>query len=61
MAVEAGIFGSVDANAGDDRLGWDVDRVPVSAEQMTLGMVEISGWLIRDTHDLTHNSPNWPE
>jgi xylose isomerase len=40
-AVSAGIFGSVDANAGDDRLGWDVDRFPGSVEQMTLGMVEI--------------------
>ena len=37
----AGIFGSIDANAGDDRLGWDVDRFPVSVEQMTLGMLEI--------------------
>jgi xylose isomerase len=37
----AGIFGSIDANAGDDRLGWDVDRFPVSVEQMTLGMYEI--------------------
>jgi xylose isomerase len=41
MAVNAGIFGSIDANAGDDRLGWDVDRFPVSVEQMTLGMYEI--------------------
>ncbi len=40
-ANAAGIFGSIDANAGDDRLGWDVDRFPVSVEQMTLGMVEI--------------------
>ncbi len=40
-SVAAGIFGSIDANAGDDRLGWDVDRFPVSVEQMTLGMVEI--------------------
>lgn len=40
-AVGAGIFGSVDANAGDDRLGWDVDRFPVSVEQMTLGVYEI--------------------
>ena len=40
-AVGAGIFGSVDANAGDDRLGWDLDRFPVSVEQMTLGMLEI--------------------
>ncbi len=41
MAVNAGIFGSIDANAGDDRLGWDVDRFPVSVEQMSLGMYEI--------------------
>jgi xylose isomerase len=41
MSVAAGIFGSIDANAGDDRLGWDVDRFPVSVEQMTLGMYEI--------------------
>ncbi|HKE72917.1 MAG TPA: xylose isomerase, partial [Acidimicrobiales bacterium] len=40
-AVAAGIFGSVDANAGDDRLGWDVDRFPVSVEQMALGMLEV--------------------
>jgi xylose isomerase len=40
-AADAGIFGSIDANAGDDRLGWDVDRFPVSVEQMTLGMLEI--------------------
>jgi xylose isomerase len=41
VAANAGILGSVDANAGDDRLGWDVDRFPVSVEQMTLGMIEI--------------------
>jgi xylose isomerase len=41
VAVDAGIFGSVDCNAGDDRLGWDVDRFPVSVEQMTLGLVPI--------------------
>jgi xylose isomerase len=40
-AFNAGIFGSIDANAGDDRLGWDVDRFPVSVEQMSLGMIEI--------------------
>ncbi|NNE73938.1 MAG: xylose isomerase [Acidimicrobiales bacterium] len=40
-AVAGGVFGSIDANAGDDRLGWDVDRFPVSVEQMTLGMLEI--------------------
>jgi xylose isomerase len=41
VAATAGIFGSIDANAGDDRLGWDVDRFPVSVEQMTLGMLAI--------------------
>jgi xylose isomerase len=41
VAAQAGIFGSVDANAGDDRLGWDVDRFPVSVEEMTLGVLEI--------------------
>ncbi|RLE24478.1 MAG: xylose isomerase [Actinobacteria bacterium] len=40
-AFAAGIFGSIDANAGDDRLGWDVDRFPVSVEEMTLGVVEL--------------------
>ena len=41
VAIDAEIFGSVDANAGDDRLGWDVDRFPGSVEQMALGMLEI--------------------
>src|SRR4029078_4444793 len=41
VAVNAGILGSVDANSGDDRLGWDVDRFPVSVEQMNLGMLEM--------------------
>jgi xylose isomerase len=40
-AVNAGIFCSIDANAGDDRLGWDLDRFPSSVETMTLGMLEI--------------------
>ncbi|MFK7916574.1 MAG: xylose isomerase [Ilumatobacter sp.] len=40
-AVNNGIFGSVDANSGDDRLGWDLDLFPRSVEQMTLGMLEI--------------------
>lgn len=55
-AVNAGIFGSIDANAGDDRLGWDLDLFPKSVEQMTLGMLEIlrgggftTGGLLFDT------------
>jgi len=34
-------FSSVNNNAGDDRLGWNVDRFPVSVEQMTPGVVEL--------------------
>jgi xylose isomerase len=41
QAVSAGIFGSVDANRGDDRLGWDTDQFPNSVEQMSLGVYEI--------------------
>ena len=41
MAAALGVFGSIDANAGDDRLGWDVDRFPVSVEQMSLVMLEV--------------------
>jgi xylose isomerase len=32
-AFDLGLFGSIDANLGDDRLGWDVDRFPSSVEQ----------------------------
>lgn len=41
QAMSAGIFGSVDANRGDDRLGWDTDQFPNSVEQMSLGVLEI--------------------
>jgi len=41
QAVTNGIFGSVDANRGDDRLGWDTDQFPNSVEQMSLGVYEI--------------------
>ncbi len=40
-AVGSGIFGSVDANRGDDRLGWDTDQFPNSVEQMSLAIYEI--------------------
>src|SRR6056297_148452 len=40
-AVNADLFGSVDANSGDDRLGWDLDLFPTSVEVMTLGLLEI--------------------
>ncbi len=40
-AIELGIFGSVDANRGDEQLGWDTDQFPNSVEQMTLAMYQI--------------------
>jgi xylose isomerase len=40
-AVNNGIFGSIDANSGDDRLGWDLDLFPTSVEVMSLGLLEI--------------------
>ena len=41
MAAACGILGSVDANRGDDRLGWDTDQFPNSVEEMSLGVYEI--------------------
>ncbi len=41
QAVACGIFGSVDANRGDDRLGWDTDQFPNSVDQMSLGVYQI--------------------
>ncbi|MBW3603811.1 MAG: xylose isomerase [Actinobacteria bacterium] len=37
-ASAVGILGSVDANAGDDRLGWDVDRFPASVTDHVLAL-----------------------
>jgi xylose isomerase len=37
-AVAVGLLGSVDANAGDDRLGWDVDAFPSSVARHVLAM-----------------------
>ena len=37
-AATAGILGSVDANTGDDRLGWDLDRFPSSVEDNVLAL-----------------------
>ncbi|HUW03739.1 MAG TPA: xylose isomerase [Acidimicrobiales bacterium] len=36
-----GTFGSIDANRGDDRLGWDTDQFPNSVEGFALPMYEI--------------------
>jgi xylose isomerase len=41
VAMAAGIFGSIDANQGDDRLGWDTDQFPTSVETMSLVLYEI--------------------
>lgn len=40
-AVDAGIFGSVDANRGDAQNGWDTDQFPISVEEMSLALYEI--------------------
>ena len=40
-AAACGILGSVDANRGDGRLGWDTDQFPNSVEEMSLGIYEI--------------------
>jgi xylose isomerase len=37
-AATVGVLGSVDANTGDDRLGWDVDRFPSSVEENVLAL-----------------------
>ena len=40
-AIATGSFGSIDANRGDPRNGWDTDQFPNSVEEMTLAFVEI--------------------
>ncbi len=40
-AVALGIFGSVDANRGDPRNGWDTDQFPNSVYETTLAMLAI--------------------
>lgn len=37
-AAAVGLLGSVDANTGDDRLGWDVDRFPYSVAENVLAL-----------------------
>ncbi|WP_181704291.1 xylose isomerase [Chthonobacter albigriseus] len=41
MASALGIFGSVDLNRGDDRLGWDTDQFGMNVAELTLAMLEI--------------------
>lgn len=40
-AVGLGVFGSVDANRGDDRLGWDTDQFPNSVDSLAPAVYEI--------------------
>jgi len=41
VARSHGIFGSVDANRGDDRLGWDTDQFPNSVDALVPAIYEI--------------------
>ena len=40
-ARAAGLFGSVDANRGDDRNGWDTDQFPMSYYETALAMYTV--------------------
>ena len=40
-AIGHGIFGSVDANRGDDQNGWDTDQFPNSVDELSLAVYEI--------------------
>ena len=40
-AADNGILGSVDANRGDELLGWDTDQFPTNIYETTLAMYEI--------------------
>jgi xylose isomerase len=40
-AASLGLFGSVDANRGDPRNGWDTDQFPLSLYETTLAMLAI--------------------
>lgn len=41
VAAINGMLGSVDANQGDDMLGWDTDQFPSNVYETTLAMLEI--------------------
>jgi xylose isomerase len=41
VALDGGIFGSVDANRGDAQNGWDTDQFPNSVEELSLAVYEI--------------------
>ncbi len=41
LAAALGIFGSLDINRGDDRLGWDTDQFAMNVPDMTLAVYEV--------------------
>jgi xylose isomerase len=43
VAIAAGALGSVDANTGDELLGWDTDQFPTSIYLTTLTMLSLLG------------------
>jgi xylose isomerase len=41
-AVDAGLFGSIDANRGDSQNGWDTDQFPVNLYELVEAMLVIA-------------------
>jgi xylose isomerase len=41
-AVDAGMFGSIDANRGDNQNGWDTDQFPIDIYEMVEAMLVIT-------------------
>jgi xylose isomerase len=41
VAIARGIFGSIDANRGDEQNGWDTDQFPNSVDELALALYEI--------------------
>jgi xylose isomerase len=41
VAAAAGMLGSIDANAGDELLGWDTDQFNTNVRELTLAMISI--------------------
>jgi len=41
VATSQGMLGSIDANAGDELLGWDTDQFNTNVRELTLAMVSI--------------------
>jgi len=49
-AASMGLFGSVDANLGDPRNGWDTNQFPISFYETTLAMLTILKVSVFCTH-----------